>query len=100
MDIQDLGAIGEILGSLLVLVTLIYVAYQLRQTQRSMMSQTHQMRADGLKTTWQNLALSNEMLAVYSKLADAGWSWSSKTALSGSKMCPSAMTKGARFCGM
>jgi len=77
MDIQDLGAIGEFIGSILVLITLVYVVIQLRQNQHAMMAQTHQMRADGLKTSWQNLALSNEMSAVFLKLAEVGWRSSS-----------------------
>jgi hypothetical protein len=31
MDIQGLGAVSEILGSVLVLITLVYVSFQLRQ---------------------------------------------------------------------
>ena len=36
MDIQDLGAIGELIGSIAVVVTLIYLAQQIRQNTRQL----------------------------------------------------------------
>jgi hypothetical protein len=77
MTLSELGNLGEFIGSILVLITLLYLVVQLRQTQRAMMAQTHQMRADGLKTTWQNLALSNEMIQVYSEMHSKGWRFTS-----------------------
>jgi hypothetical protein len=77
MTLSELGNVGEFIGSILVLITLLYLVVQLRQTQRAMMAQTHQMRADGLKTTWQNLAMSNEMIQVYSEMHGKGWRFTS-----------------------
>lgn len=77
MTLAELGNLGEFIGSILILVTLFYLVLQLKQTQRAMMAQTHQMRADGLKTTWQNMALSTEMIQVYSELHKKGWRFSS-----------------------
>ncbi len=73
MTITELGALGEFVGSILVFLTLIYVIMQLRQSHHVMMAQTHQMRADGLKQTWQNFAESSQMAPIYTKLAEAGW---------------------------
>ena len=73
MTIQELGALGEFVGSVLVLGTLAYLVIQLRYTQRAMMSQMHQMRADGLKETWQTFAMSSELRQTYAELAEAGW---------------------------
>jgi hypothetical protein len=42
MSIQDLGSIGELLGSVLVLLTLLYLARQVRQAQHSMLLSTVQ----------------------------------------------------------
>jgi hypothetical protein len=53
MNIQDLGAVGELVGSLAVLATLVYLAIQTRQNkilleenQRHIRAQTYQMRTD------------------------------------------------------
>jgi hypothetical protein len=55
MTIMELGALGEILGAIAVIVTLIYLAVQIKQNTRSMnenrqlaLAQTYQMRADAL----------------------------------------------------
>jgi hypothetical protein len=42
MSIQDLGSIGEFVGSLLVLLTLLYLARQVRQARHSMLLSTVQ----------------------------------------------------------
>lgn len=52
MDIQDLGTIGELIGSIFVLVTLVYLAIQVRQSRHLIeenrkiaLSQVYQARA-------------------------------------------------------
>ena len=42
MTIQDWGAIGEVLGAIGVILTLLYLASQLRQNTRAMRSSTYQ----------------------------------------------------------
>ena len=56
MNLQDWGAIGEVIGALAVVVTLIYLAKQIRQNTHAMeearrlaLAQTYQMRSDALQ---------------------------------------------------
>ena len=44
MSIQEWGAIGELVGGAAVLVTLVYLALQVRQTQHFMRAQAYQDR--------------------------------------------------------
>jgi hypothetical protein len=46
MSITEFGALGEGIGSLLILVTLIYLAVQNRQQHKLLLSQAYQARAD------------------------------------------------------
>ena len=46
MSIAEFGALGEGIGSLLILVTLVYLAVQNRQQQRLLLSQAYQSRTD------------------------------------------------------
>ena len=46
MSIQEFGALGEGIGSLLILITLIYLAVQNRQNQKLLLSQAFQARTD------------------------------------------------------
>ena len=47
MSIQDWGAIGEIVGAIGVILTLIYLATQIRQNTRQLRSEGHQGITDG-----------------------------------------------------
>lgn len=56
MTIQDLGAIGELVGGAAVIATLIYLAVQRKQNTQTIensrllaLAQTYQMRADALQ---------------------------------------------------
>lgn len=56
MTLMELGAIGEFLGAIGVIITLIYLSVQIRQNTRAMdesrrlaLAQTYQMRADALQ---------------------------------------------------
>ena len=54
MDIQDLGAIGEFVSSIVVFITLIYLAVQIRHT-RSELSLSVQSRwAQAVREMWQS----------------------------------------------
>jgi hypothetical protein len=41
MDVDTLGSLGEFIGSIAVLVTLIYLAYQTTQNNRAIRQRTH-----------------------------------------------------------
>jgi len=51
MTILELGALGEFLGSVAVLITLVYLAVQVNQTKRAVQSASHQT---GIATMTQN----------------------------------------------
>jgi len=62
MTISDLGALGEFIGSLVVLVTLIYVAVQVQQTKKSVQSATWQGAIDTMNAN-NHLIIQNEDVA-------------------------------------
>ena len=79
MTIIELGAIGEFLGAIGVIATLIYLAMQIRQNTRSMeenrrlaLAQTYQMRADALQEMVVSAA-NSEVGAIIVKLAEQGY---------------------------
>ncbi len=45
MSLQDLGAIGELVGGVAVILSLVYVAYQIRQNSRLIEQNSRQMEA-------------------------------------------------------
>jgi len=80
MTILELGALGEFLGSIAVLATLVYLSMQIRQNTRSMdeskklaLAQTYQMRSDALQTMLVQAADSEHIGPIISKLTDAGY---------------------------
>lgn len=80
MTIIELGALGELLGSIAVLATLVYLSVQVRQNTRSMdeskklaLAQTYQMRSDALQMMLVNAADSEHIGPIISKLTDAGY---------------------------
>ena len=79
MTIIELGAIGELLGAIGVIATLIYLSMQIRQNTKSMeenrrlsLAQTYQMRADALQDMVVDAA-SSELSPIISKLTEAGY---------------------------
>ena len=68
MSIQDLGAIGEILGGIAVLVTLIYLAIQTRTNTKALRAQTHQQIAESRRN---NLFLFFEYPDLYQAVIKA-----------------------------
>lgn len=79
MTIIELGALGELLGAIGVIASLIYLAIQVRQNTRAMeesrrlaLAQTYQMRADALQEMLVNAAQS-EIGAIICKLTKAGY---------------------------
>lgn len=79
MTIMELGAIGEFVGAIGVIATLIYLAVQIRQNTRAMnegrrlaLAQTYQMRSDALQEMLV-AAASSEIGAILVRLTGAGY---------------------------
>ncbi|MCZ6460042.1 MAG: hypothetical protein O6766_11860, partial [Gammaproteobacteria bacterium] len=65
MSITELGALGEFLGSIGVLLTMVYLAVQIRQN-----TSTIRMNAEQEKSKWwnsfnQELALDGELIEIF-----------------------------------
>lgn len=80
MTILELGALGEFLGSIAVLATLVYLSVQLRQNTRSMeenrrlaLAQTYQMRSDALQMMLVHAADSEHIGPIITKLTGLGY---------------------------
>jgi len=80
MTIMELGALGEFLGSIVVLVTLVYLSVQVRQNTRSMdeskklaLAQTYQMRSDALQMMLVHAADSEHIGPIITKLTGFGY---------------------------
>jgi hypothetical protein len=80
MTILELGALGEFLGSIAVLATLVYLSVQIRQNNRSMgeskklaLAQTYQMRSDALQMMLVHAADSEFIGPIITKLTDVGY---------------------------
>lgn len=80
MTIIELGAIGEFLGAIGVIVTLAYLAVQVKQNTRSMdegkrlaLAQTYQMRADALQGMMVGAANSEIIGPLIVKLTGLGY---------------------------
>jgi hypothetical protein len=76
---MELGAIGELMGAIGVIASLIYLSVQIRQNTRSMaenrklsLAQTYQMRADALQDMVVSAA-SSELSPIITKLTGAGY---------------------------
>ena len=80
MTIMELGALGELLGAVGVIVTLVYLAVQIKQNTRSMgeskrlaLAQTYQMRADALQGMLVQAASSTTIGPLIVKLTEMGY---------------------------
>ena len=61
MDIQDLGAIGEIVGGIAVIATLIYLALQIRQANVATHRNMYAQAATAISEYWLSLAKTPEL---------------------------------------
>jgi len=61
MSIQDWGAIGEVVSAIGVIVTLLYLATQIRQNTRQMRSEGHQAITDSYSVTLGQLLADNDL---------------------------------------
>lgn len=80
MTIQELGALGELIGGAAVVATLIYLAVQLRQNTRSIenarllaLAQTYQMRSDALQAMLVTASDSEHIGPIIVKLTEHGY---------------------------
>ena len=80
MSILELGALGEFLGSIAVLATLVYLSMQIRHNTRSMdeskklaLAQTYQVRSDALQMMLVHAADSEHIGPIITKLTSAGY---------------------------
>ena len=80
MSILELGALGEFLGSIAVLATLVYLSVQIRQNTRGMdeskklaLAQTYQLRSDALQMMLVHAADSEHIGPIIAKLTGAGY---------------------------
>jgi hypothetical protein len=80
MTIMELGAIGELVGAIAVVATLVYLAIQIRQNTHSMeegrrlaLAQTYQMRADALQSMLVHAADSQHIGPLITKLTQQGY---------------------------
>jgi hypothetical protein len=62
VTLQDLGSIGEVLGALGVIISLIYLAVQIRQNTRSLRASSRQAVLDG-QSNFATLLLHNDNMA-------------------------------------
>ena len=80
MTILELGALGEFVGAIAVVATLVYLAIQIRQNTRAMnearrlaLAQTYQMRADALQEMLVRAADSEHLGPIIANLTGAGY---------------------------
>jgi hypothetical protein len=72
-SVQDLGAIGEFISSIAVVLTLIYLAVQTRQTQKMVKAQTRQSWAEATELALMTAADSDYLPVIEQKLYAAGF---------------------------
>jgi hypothetical protein len=65
---QVLGNVGEFVGSVAVLATLIYLAVQVRQARRQLTIVGMQARANHARGALEDIVNSNELIDIFSKL--------------------------------
>jgi hypothetical protein len=80
MTIMELGALGEVVGAIAVVATLVYLAVQIRQNTHAMaegrrlaLAQTYQMRADALQSMLVHAADSRYIGPLITKLTQHGY---------------------------
>ncbi len=71
MNWEALAAIGQLLGSIAVLVTIAYLAMQVRSAKQEIARSARQARTDGLREFWLTRASQPELTAAWCKLSTA-----------------------------
>ena len=67
MDIQDLGSIGEIIGAVAVIATLVYLSRQIAQANNATHRQMYSQAATSVSEFWFNLAKEPELYELFRK---------------------------------
>ena len=67
MSLQELGAIGELVGGIAVIFTLAYLALQIRQARKAILANTYQSRTDALGARLLATATNRELLEALNK---------------------------------
>jgi hypothetical protein len=80
MTIMELGALGELVSAIAVVITLVYLAIQIRQNTHSIeenrrfaLAQTYQIRADALQNMLVQAAESHHIGPLITKLTQLGY---------------------------
>jgi hypothetical protein len=80
MTLMELGAVGEFVSAIAVVITLIYLAVQIRQSNQALrenrrlaLAQTYQMRADALQEMLVHAADSRHIAPILAKLTGDGY---------------------------
>ena len=68
MNIQDLGAVGEIVGGIAVIATLIYLSVQVRQANISTHRNMYAQSATAISNYWLTLAKDPELYGAYTSM--------------------------------
>jgi hypothetical protein len=67
MSLEDLGNIGEFVAAIAVLVSLVYLALQIRQNTRAVRAGAHQAMADGISALSLTLSESSDLARIMVK---------------------------------
>ncbi len=67
MTLNELGGLGEFVGAIAVVISLIYLAFQIRHNTRAVQSATHQAALDGILRTSASLSDSEGMARISRK---------------------------------
>ena len=69
LSIQDMGAIGELIGAIAVVITLIYLASQIRQNTLAVKASTMQALATATSEVWRNACLDYDRTEKFFEIA-------------------------------
>ena len=74
LSIQDWGAIGEIIGAVGIIATLVYLATQIRYARIASTDATRQNRVAAIREIESQIIMNPEVSAAWFKAADPGFS--------------------------
>ncbi len=70
MNWEAIGAIGDLMGGVVVIVSVVYLAVQIRQSNRHAEASTELSRFHGLNEIWDRWAAESTMIAIRKGLKD------------------------------
>ena len=73
MNIQDLGALGEIVGAIAIVATLAYLAIQIRYAKIAVTDQSRQNRATALREINGRMVDNQELRQAFDRVASPEW---------------------------